>query len=105
MGKMEEEERLICAVCLKFEADTLPHLEEHWAVHFKHYLPDSDEEDEGDDESDQGIRRQIGSTIRGRNSSHAYFAGHKDEEEGEVERQHNCSMCEFKSLYKANVAR
>ena len=56
MGKMEE--RLICAVCLKFEADTLPHLEEHWAVHFKHYLPDSDEEDEGDDddaESAQGI--------------------------------------------------
>lgn len=51
MGKMQEEERLICAVCLKFEADTLPHLEEHWAVHFKHYLPDSGEEDE-DDEKD-----------------------------------------------------
>ena len=58
MGRTNEEaERLICAVCLKFEADTLPHLEAHWAVHFKHYLPDSDEEDEADDDgvaSDQG---------------------------------------------------
>ena len=57
MQDAEEEERLVCAVCLKFEADNLSQLEEHWgAVHFRHYLPDetSDEEDDDNATSEQG---------------------------------------------------
>ena len=65
MQAEQEEERLVCAVCLKFEADNLPQLEEHWgAVHFRHYLPDddSDEEDEADHEDD-GVTRDQGKMV------------------------------------------
>ena len=54
----EEEERLVCAVCLKFEADTLPQLEQHWAVHFRHYLPDDDSDEEEEEAVEDAISEQ-----------------------------------------------